>query len=87
MPHSGSHHFAYGRLATPVRLLETGAVSLLIAYGVVCLILVFSVRDMVARAVGGTYASAAGDRLLVLMFAVPFAAGILLLAAAAAWGV
>ena len=42
---------------------------------------------LVARAVGGTYASAADDRLLVLMFAVPFAAGILLLAAAAAWGV
>jgi len=32
--------------------------------------------------VGGTDASAAADRLLVVLFAVPFAAGILLLAAA-----
>ncbi|HVM57010.1 MAG TPA: hypothetical protein VMT74_06075 [Gaiellaceae bacterium] len=37
---------------------------------------------LLARAAGGTYAAAAPDRLLVLVFAVPVAAGILLLVAA-----
>jgi len=100
------------------------ALILLVAYGIVCLVLVFSdssvpggfidlglvafaaagagwyaprltgvllalagavigpATALAARAVGGTYASAAADRLLVILFAVPFAAGILLLVAA-----
>ena len=37
------------------------------------------VTALVARAAGGTYAAAAADRLLVLVFAVPVAAGIVLL--------
>jgi len=124
MAHPRSHHLSHGGVAATARLLETGAVILLVAYGIVCLVLVFSdssvpggfidlglvafaaagagwfaprpsgvllvltgavigpATALAARAVGGTYASAAADRLLVILFVVPFAAGILLLVAA-----
>jgi len=109
--------------ATLATQLRTGAVILLVAYGIVCLVLAFTnavpaafidlglvalaaawagtraprmtgvllvlagavigpVTALVARAAGGTYAAAAADRLLVLVFAVPVAAGVLLFLAA-----
>jgi hypothetical protein len=124
MAHPRSHHLSVGGVAATARLLETGALILLVAYGIVCLVLAFSdssvpggfidlglaaiaaagagwyaprltgvllvltgavigpMTALTARAVGGTYASAAADRLLVILFAVPFAAGTLLLVAA-----
>jgi len=124
MAHPRSHHLSVGSVVATARLLKTGALILLVAYGIVCLVLVFSdsrvpggfidlglvaiagavagwyaprptgvllvltgavigpATALAARAVGGTYASAAADRLLVILFVVPFAAGILLLVAA-----
>jgi len=55
--------------ATGVLLLLSGAV-------------IGPVTALAARAAGGTFASAASDRLLVLVFAVPAAAGLVLLLAA-----
>jgi hypothetical protein len=121
VPHLGSHHLPADVTHAAARLLATGAVSLLVAYGIVSLILVFTddVPDsfvdlgvlafaaaavgwwapratglvlvvsggvigpgvaLLAGALGGTYASAAPGRLLALMFAVPVAAGLMLLA-------
>ena len=124
MVHTGSHRLLHGHAMATARLLQTAAVLVLVAYGIVCLVLVFSdsrvpggfidlglvaiagavagwyaprptgvllvltgavigpATALAARAVGGTYASAAADRLLVILFVVPFAAGILLLVAA-----
>ena len=127
MAHPRSHHLSYGAWPRP-RVLKTGALILLVAYGIVRLVLAFSdssvpggfidlglvsfaaagagwyaprltgvllvlsgavigpATALAARAVGGTYASAAADRLLVILFAVPFAAGLLLLGAARVGG-
>ena len=124
MTHPGSHRLSHDHAVATARLLETAAVVVLVAYGVVCVVLAFSDSSvpggfidlglvsiaaagagwyaprltgvllvlsgavvgpatvLAARAVGGTYASVAADRLVVVLLAAPVAAGLLMVLAA-----